>query len=185
MNILIASSEAVPFAKTGGLADVCGALPIELGKLGHEVSLIMPAYRGIRDRGVPVELTGISFDIPIGGNMVSGELLRGNLPGSHVPVYFVRQDESLDRNGFYGEDGSDYDDNCQRFVFFCRAVLETIRRLPLEIDLIHANDWMTGLIPAYLKIEGAGVPPFERTASVMTIHNLAYQGTFWHGDMLL
>ena len=100
-------------------------------------------------------------------------------------VYLVKQPTYFEREGLYGENGEDYGDNSARFVFFCRAILDTIRMKQLEPDLIHANDWQTGLLPAYLKIELAGVPAFENIASLFTIHNLAYQGNFWHWDMLL
>lgn len=185
MNILIATSEAVPFAKTGGLADVCGALPIELPKLGHDLSLIMPAYRQMRTSGMPIEPTGIHFDVPIGSKTVSGTLLKSHLPNSAVPVYLVHQEHYFNRPGLYQEDGQDYTDNCERFVFFCRAVLESIRLLDLHVDVLHCNDWQTGLIPAYLKIEYRGVPGYEHIGTLFTIHNMAYQGVFWHWDMLL
>jgi starch synthase len=181
----MATSEAVPFAKTGGLADVCGALPVELEKLGHEVTLILPAYRQTRDSGLPLEETGIEFDVTIGSKVVLGRLLKSHLPHSSVPVYLVEQDQYFDRPGLYQEEGHDYKDNCERFVFFCRAVLEAIRRLDLHVDVVHANDWQTGLIPAYLKIEYRGVPGYEQIGSLFTIHNMAFQGVFWHWDMLL
>lgn len=186
VNILIATSEAVPFAKTGGLADVCGALPIELAKLGQEVGLILPLYRGIDEKfdvGPPLDL---ELRVPIGNKWVDGQLHVAELPGSDVPVYLVRQDEYFDRDGIYGSpDGIGFRDNCERYVFFCRAVMEAIRLLDLHVDVLHANDWPTGLLSAYLEAEYRGVPPFESTATLFTIHNLAYQGTFWHWDMLL
>lgn len=185
MNILLASSEVVPFAKTGGLADVCGALPIALERMGHSVCVFLPAYRQIQNSGTSIESTGIRFDIPIGNKVVSGGLLKSTLPGSDVPIYLVQQDEYFDRQELYRENGADYRDNCERFVFFCRAVLESIRLLELQIDIVHTNDWQTGLIPAYLKIEYDRAPGFDNIASVMTIHNMAYQGQFWHWDMLL
>jgi starch synthase len=185
VRILLATSEAVPFAKTGGLADVCGALPLELEKLGHEPVLILPAYRQTRLAGVPIEPTGVHFDVPIGSKIVSGTFLKSRLPGSSVPVYLVEQDHYYDRPGLYQEDAQDYRDNCERFVFFCRAALEAIRLLDLRVDVIHANDWQTGLIPAYLKIEYRGVPAYEQIGTLFTIHNMAYQGVFWHWDMLL
>ncbi|MCH8047063.1 MAG: glycogen synthase GlgA [Planctomycetes bacterium] len=190
MNILVATSEAVPFAKTGGLGDVSGALPIALAELGEQVSVIMPAFRSVKQCGEPLEPTGLELDIPIGKKTVRGSLLKGRLPGNGVPgngvpVYFVEQDEYFDRPELYGEDGQDYKDNCERFVFFSRAVIEAIRLLDLKIDLLHANDWQTGLLPAYLKTEFSGVPPYEQIATLFTIHNLAYQGNFWHWDMLL
>lgn len=185
MKILIASSEIVPFAKTGGLADVTGALPRELEKLGHEVTVFMPAYQTVVNAGIEIEPVGVTLEIPLGIKLASGELLRGKLPDSDVNVYFVKQDDYFDRPQLYGEDGADYADNCERFVFFCRAILESIRLLDLETDLIHVNDWQAGLIPALLKIEYAGMLGYENISSLMTIHNLAYQGSFWHWDMLL
>ena len=185
MNILVATSEAVPFAKTGGLADVCGALPTELARLGHHPIVILPAYRKTRYCPQPIEPLGIDFIVPIGSKMVTGHLLRSQLPGCEVPVYLVQQDQYYDRDQLYEADGKDYIDNCERFVFFSRAVMEAIRLLDLELDVIHANDWQTGLVPAYLQIEYRGVPRYERIASLFTIHNMAYQGKFWHWDMLL
>lgn len=185
MKILLASSEAVPFAKTGGLADVCGALPIELARLGHEPVLILPAYRHARYAGVPITPLGIDFIVPIGSKTVTGHLLASKLPESDVPVYLVQQDYYFDRDELYRSNGKDYNDNCERFVFFSRAVLEAIRLLELQVDVIHTNDWQTGLIPAYLKIEYRSLPRYQQIATVFTIHNMAYQGQFWHWDMLL
>ena len=185
MNILLATSEAVPFAKTGGLADVCGALPIELKRLGHQPALILPAYRKTRYCGLPIQPLGIDFIVPIGSRMVTGHLLESRLPVSNVPVYLVQQDQYYDRDELYWADGKDYIDNCERFVFFSRAVLEAIRLLELRVDVLHANDWQTGLVPAYLKIEYASQPRYRQISSVFTIHNMAYQGVFWHWDMLL
>ena len=153
MNILLATSEAVPFAKTGGLADVCGALPIELARLGHQVAVILPGYRQTRYCGQPIEPLGIDFIVPIGSKMVTGHLAQSTMPGGTVPVYLVQQDQYFDRDQLYGADGKDYIDNCERFVFFSRAVLEAIRLLDLHVDVLHANDWQTGLVPAYLKID--------------------------------
>ena len=185
MNILLATSEAVPFAKTGGLADVCGALPVELARLGHRASVILPCYAHARQCGLPLDDTGVELSIPIGSKTVRGRILRSHLPDGDVPVYLVEQDEYFRRAGLYGQDGKDYIDNCERYVFFCRAVMEAIRLLELPVDVLHANDWQTGLIPAYLKIEYRGVPGYEHIGSLYTIHNMAYQGQFWHWDMLL
>lgn len=185
LKILLASSEVVPFAKTGGLADVCGALPVEVSKLGHSVTVIMPAFRSTRHCGLPITDTGIRFEVPVGNHIVEGGLLRSQLPDSDVTVYLVDQPGYFDRDQLYREQGRDYKDNCERFVFFCRAVMESIRLLGLEVDLIHANDWQTGLIPAYQKIEYENAPGYEHIATLLTIHNMAYQGQFWHWDMLL
>jgi starch synthase len=134
VKIVLATSEAVPFAKTGGLADVCGALPQELARLGHNVTLVMPAYRDVRRGGHALADTGVQLLIPIGQKTVAGRLLRGTMPAGgtdqpEVPVYFVEQDDYYDRDGLYQslDKGEDYRDNCERFVFFSRAVLEAIR----------------------------------------------------------
>lgn len=185
MQIILASSEVVPFAKTGGLADVCGALPIQLEKLGHEVTVFLPAYVQTQNCGLEITETDIELEIPVGAKLPRGKLLESRLPGSNVRVYLVHQPEYFGRAGIYGEGGEDYADNCARFVYFCRAILDTIRIKDLKPDLIHANDWQTGLLPAYLQTELKGVPGYEHIATVFTIHNLAYQGVFWHWDMLL
>ena len=184
-KILMATSEAVPFAKTGGLADVCGSLPRELARLGHETRVIMPAYPSIYRSGQPITETEIHIEVPVGQKVVSGRVLTSHLPDSEVPVYFIEQPNYFDREGLYGQDGESYRDNCERFVFFCRAVMESIRYLNLEVDILHAHDWQTGLLPAFLEIEYRAAADFESMASVLTIHNLAYQGRFWHWDMLL
>jgi starch synthase len=185
VNILLVTSEAVPFAKTGGLADVCGSLPVELARLGHQVTLMLPAYRQAKQSGVPIEPTGVSLAVSIGRKLVKGQLLRSRLPDSEVTVYLVEQDDYYDREELYRLNGRDYVDNCERFVFFCRSVLQTIGLRDLRPDIVHANDWQTGLVPAYLKIEHAGVPGYDQARSLFTVHNLAYQGQFWHWDMVL
>ncbi len=185
MNILFASSEAVPFAKTGGLADVSSSLPSALSRLGHTVRLIIPAYREALQSGIPIEDLGIEFEIPIGNKMVKGSLLESRLPGSEVPVILVRQDHYYDRSGIYNFLGEDFSDNCERFVFFSRAVLETIELLKWEIDILHSNDWQTGLVPVYQDVLYREKPRYARIATLHTIHNLAYQGVFWHWDMML
>ncbi len=185
MNILFAASEIEPFAKSGGLADVCGTLPRELEAAGHEVVVFMPAYRCVRRCEQPITPTSIELAVPVGSKLISGRLLESRLPNSDIPVYLVEQADYFDRNELYGENGESYTDNCERFVFFCRAVLEAARLMELEIDLVHANDWQTALLPVYLNTEFLDAPPFTDVATLLTIHNLAYQGRFWHWDMLL
>jgi starch synthase len=185
LKILFAATEAVPFAKTGGLGDVCGSLPRELAKLGHEPVIVMPAFRQAMTCGRPIEPTGIDFEIPIGRKNVVGTFLRSTLSGCDVPVYLVEHDGYYDRPELYGEAGKDYKDNCERFVFFARAVLEAVERLDLRTEIVHCHDWMPALVPVYLKTELCGVPPYDSIASILTIHNIAYQGSFWHWDMEL
>jgi starch synthase len=185
LKVLFATTEAVPFVKTGGLGDVCGSLPLELAALGHQPVVVLPAFRQALGSGRPIEPTGLRFEIPIGRKSVPGTLLRSTLPGNKVPVYLVHQPQYYDRPELYRENGHDYKDNCERFVFFCRAALEAIPLLNLGTELVHCHDWTTGLIPAYLQTELAGVPPFDSVRSLLTIHNIAYQGNFWHWDMEL
>jgi len=183
MKVLLVTSEAVPFAKTGGLADVAGALPVELERLGHEPIVIMPAYRSAKRHDL--EDTGVTFTVPIGSKNVTGRFLRSTLPDSHVPVYFVDHDDYYDRDSLYTINGQDYPDNCERFTFFCRAVMEAIKLFDWQLDVVHLNDWQSGLVAAYFKTEYRGVPGYERPVILFTIHNLAYQGQFWHWDMLI
>jgi starch synthase len=185
VNILFTSSEAVPFCKTGGLGDVCGSLPVELARLGHKPVVILPGFRQALNCGRPIEPTGVHFEVPIGRKMVQGTFLRSSLPGDNVPVYLVHQPQYYDRAELYRENGQDYKDNCERFTFFCRAALEAIPLLNLSTELVHCHDWTSGLLPAYLKTELCGVPPYDSIRSLLTIHNIAYQGNFWHWDMEL
>lgn len=210
MNIVFVSSEAAPFAKTGGLADVCSALPIALEKLGHQVSVFLPAYRQIYDAGIPIETTGIGYCVPVGQKEVWGEILKSTLPGSGVTVYFLRHDHYYFRDGLYNSGGSDYQDNCERFVFFSRSVFRAIELLKIDVDVLHANDWQTGLVPAYLATiyqdnraagsqtelftSGLNAAPitvsensrfWNKVRSVFTIHNMRHQGRFCQEDMEL
>lgn len=185
MNILFATTEAVPFCKTGGLGDVCGALPIALERLGLTPTVIMPGFRHAYQAGQRIDPTGIRFEIPIGKKIVSGELLRSTMPGSQVPVYLVEQDSYFNREQLYFEASGDYRDNSERFIFFNRAVLKAIELLDLKPDVVHCHDWQTGMIPAYLKTTYADDPRYKNIATLFTIHNLAYQGNFWHWDMEL
>jgi starch synthase len=187
MRILLASSEAVPFSKTGGLADVSSALAKALRQLGHDVWLIVPHYPQVKNSGpVPeIQQTGRRIDVPVGQQRRTGMLLKSQLPDCDVPVLLVDQADYFHRKELYRESGVDYKDNCARFVFFSRAVFETARSLELRPDIIHANDWQSGLVPALLEIEYRPTVGFERTKSVFTIHNMAFQGQFWHWDMLL
>jgi starch synthase len=178
MKIVLVSSEVVPFAKTGGLADVVGALPGELKKLGHEVTVFLPAFRGVQDVKQRIQSLGIDFQVPLGDRLETGQLLRSKIPDSNVNVFLVAHQGFFDRPELYGENGSDYDDNCERFTFFSRAVLEAIRILDLAPDVIHANDWQSALIPALIKCEYRENEDFQDVSTLLTIHNLAYQGSF-------
>lgn len=189
MRILFATSEAVPYAKTGGLADVSSALSQALSTQGVEVWLTMPFYRSVSDymqrEGLTPIRCGSPLRIRMGNKLVEGQLYVTVLPGTSVPVILVDQPLYFQRPGMYQDQGRDYADNCERFIFFSRSVLEATRLLGFRPDVIHLNDWQTGLIPALLAIEGRSQPQLAETRTVLTIHNLAFQGNFWHWDMLL
>ena len=184
MRVLEVASEAVPFAKTGGLADVAGALPEALARLGCETTLVVPAHREALAQGLPLEPTDIAFDVPIGTRLVPARILRCRLPDAKAEVYLVANDQLFDRPALYGGAG-DYPDNAERFIFFSRAALELACRLGQPVDLIHCHDWQTGLVPAYHKLLYARRDAVAGARTVMTVHNMAYQGLFWHWDMLL
>ncbi len=184
MRILEVASEAVPFAKTGGLADVAGALPEALARLGCDVTLVIPAHREALAKGLPIEPTGIEFEVPIGTRRPLARILRCSLPGSATNVLLVANDDFFDRPTLYGG-AEDYPDNSERFVFFSRAAMELAGRQSTAYDIIHCHDWQTGLVPAYQKLLYGDWPAVGAASTVMTIHNMAYQGLFWHWDMLL
>jgi starch synthase len=185
MNIVFAASEVVPFAKTGGLGDVAGALPRALAKMGHTVAVFLPCYRRVWSANVELRSTGLSVPVPIGARAIEARIFESRLPGSDVAVYLIDQPRYFDRDGLYGAGGRDYEDNCERFVFFNRAVLEAASALDLRPEVVHCNDWQTGLIPVYLKTLYARHPAFADAGSVFTIHNLAYLGLFLHWEMAL
>jgi starch synthase len=176
MTILLAASEMDPLARTGGLGDVIEAFPAALKGRGHEVSVVLPLYRSIREQaGLAIRPTGVEFPIQLGPKRLTASVHECVAPNG-IQVFLIRCDEYFDRNGIYGEDGQGYEDNAERFIFFSKAVIELARRLLPPPDVIHAHDWQTALIPVLVKQRRL---PFK---TVMTIHNLAYQGSFWAFD---
>jgi starch synthase len=184
MRVLEIASEAVPFAKTGGLADVVGALPEALAGLGCEVTLVIPAYAEALGKGLPIEPAGIEFDVPIGTGSRRARILRCRRTGRRTDVFLIANDDLFDRPTLYGG-ASDYPDNAERFIFFSRAAVELACRLGGSWDILHCHDWQTGLVPAYRRLLYGSNPAIANARTVMTIHNMAYQGLFWHWDMLL
>src|SRR3990167_2208211 len=176
MKILFAASEAVPFVKTGGLADVCGALPKYLRKLGHDVRLVLPRYWAINREQYNLKSVISPLSVQMGNCNVWCEVLEGAV--DEVPVYFIEHENFFGRAGIYDDGRWEYGDNAERFGFFARACIELCRNLNFQPDIIHSHDWQVALIPAYLKIWHLHDPFFEKTASVFTIHNIAYQGVF-------
>jgi len=183
MKILFAASEMVPFAKTGGLADVAGSLPGALRGLGHDVRVIIPKYRSVDRSGATLKETGCKVHARVGEEVLAGDILSGTLP-SGVPVYLIRYDPFFDREHLYGSSQGDYPDNASRFIFFSRAILDAMKSLDFWPDVLHLNDWQTGLAALYLQTY-KGVARFSEVASLFTIHNLGYQGLFWHFDLPL
>ena len=177
LRVLFATPEAVPFAKTGGLADVAGALPKFLQPLGCDVKLVMPYYRMVRESGLPLQYLGEAIDVPVGDDVITAELYQGQLT-PEVPVFFVGREEYFDRKYLYSGPKGDYFDNAERFIFFSQAVLHLCRHLDFSPDVIHHHEWQTGLVAAYLRSIYRNDPLFSRTATVFTIHNIAYQGLF-------
>jgi starch synthase len=185
MHVVYVASEVVPFAKSGGLGDVAAGLPRALEQLGHTVTVFVPCYRRAWSAGQELADTGVSLSIDVGADVVEGRVRESRLPGSGVRVFLIDQPRYFDRNGLYGTDGSDYPDNCARFTFFNRAVLETVEALDLGPDIVHCNDWQAGLIPVYLKTLYRRIAEHRGLGTLFTIHNLAYLGLFRQWDMAL
>jgi starch synthase len=169
LKILVVAAEVFPFAKTGGLADVAGSLPSSLKKQGHDVRVLLPKYACTKSQ--PIH--SLNLEIEIGKTKAT--LYSGQLAES-VPVYLIENNAYFDREYLYGEPGSEYSDNAERFAFLCQAALEACKALDFQPDIIHCNDWHTGLIPAYLK--ASEDPWYSKMRTLFSIHNLGYQGNF-------
>lgn len=165
-----------PFSKTGGLADVMGALPLALSRLGLATAVVTPFYGRLATSDFRLRL--IYEDCPVGYPWAdtTADIFMSDYHG--LPVYFISRGEFFDRRFLYCTHRGDYFDNCERFIFFCRATMEWARRLSRPPTLIHAHDWHAALVPAYLHYLRMVDPFWKRTASVLTIHNLAFQGRF-------
>ena len=176
MRILMISPEGPPLSRATVLVDVLEALPRELRARGHEVGIVMPYYREIRDNGdVEHTNTGVTVDIRVGPKVHVAEFLSGRTAGG-VQLFYVRCDELFDRAGIYGEHGEAYEDNASRFIFFSKAALELARRLAPTPQILHVHDWAAALVPVYVH---SAHMPFN---TVLTIHHLAEQGSFWGLD---
>ena len=181
LRVLIVSPEVVPFAKTGGLADVTGALPKVLAQLGHQVKVILPKYKMVDEN--KFHLSEVKTDFPaisIGGKNHKISLRSDQVDFPPVEYLFMVNDEFYYRDELYRNraTGYDYEDNDERFIFFAKGTLEILKALKWQPDIIHLNDWQSALIPAYLRTRYADDPFFTHTASLFSIHNLAYQGSF-------
>lgn len=180
IELFFISSEVSPFSKTGGLADVSYALPKELQKQGINVSIFTPKYAVIDDNKYNLQdVPNSEFQIQIGEKLLEGKLKSLQIE-ENLKVYFVVNDHYYGRSGLYVDpvSNSDYSDNMERFIFFSRGILEAAKKINLKPHIIHCNDWQTGLIPVYLKTLYSEDPFYNKTKSIYTIHNLAYQGIF-------
>ena len=187
LNICMVASEVVPLAKTGGLADVVGALAVEFASLGHDVAVVLPAYRQVDMHGYET-VDVCSLSIPAGDQSLDVRIQQILVPALQVSglgrlrIFVVRYDPFFSRPGLYQEDGRDYPDNLERFVLFCRSVMELLLHLydkeQWHTDLLHLHDWQAALCAVYLRTLYHMRPVLSRTRSVLTIHNLGYQGLF-------
>jgi len=182
IKVAMVAAECVPYAKTGGLGDVIGALPIQLEKIGVEVTILLPRHRTI-DLGKfgfePVDL-GHETLAPFGSENLSYDIHTSRLPGTSIKVFLIGNDRFFDRDGIYVDPltRKDYPDQADRWIFFDRAVMEFLRRAMPNVDVIHCHDHQTALIPAYLRRFYRRDGVFSNTRTVYTIHNLGYQGLF-------
>ncbi|MCI0341347.1 MAG: glycogen synthase GlgA [Planctomycetales bacterium] len=180
-RVLMVTPEAVPWAKTGGLGDVAGALPVALAARGFSVTLVLPYYRTVREGGHAVEETGKLLRIPVGRGALDVVLLRAKGTPRGLETLFVRCDPLYDRPGLYGEKGRDHPDNAERFGLLAAAACEIARApdlCPQAPQVIHAHDWQAALVPVLLATRYREDPVLQRVRTLLTVHNLAYQGLF-------
>lgn len=178
MNILFASSELTPLAKTGGLGDVMAALPAALRERGHSVAVVLPLYRQVRESGVDLNDTGLVLEVPMGSGIMTARIYESKTREG-VRLFLVRRDEFFDRSELYGSDLGDYADNAARYIFFSKVAAELVERIRPRPQVLHLNDWQTAFAAAWVRHRSLGV------RTVFTIHNMAYQGRFasWDFDL--
>ncbi|HKQ68686.1 MAG TPA: glycogen synthase GlgA [Polyangiaceae bacterium] len=182
LKVLFVGSECAPFSKTGGLGDVLGALPKALARRGIDARVVMPLYAGIPWNDLE-RLEG-RLTVPTGLGESKGAVRLGKLPDSQVPIYFLEHHGYFDRPYLYGPLDQSYPDNLERFTFLSRGAIQLCNALGFFPDVIHANDWQTALVPVYLNtVEWS--KPLHASASVYSIHNLAYQGVFDGGGLFI
>ncbi len=177
LKVWFLASEVAPFAKTGGLADVAGSLPACLKNLGVDIRVGLPFYRTVKDGSFEIKKSLEGLEVPLGDTILRGDILETSTEEG-VPVYLFDREDFFGRSSLYGTPKGDYPDNLERFSYFCRAALLFAKETGLSFDVVHCHDWQTGLIPAYLKTLFKADPLFSDVASVMTVHNLGYQGLF-------
>ncbi len=182
LKVLIVASEVAPFAKTGGLGDVVGALPKALHRRGIDARVVAPLYAGM-DWNALERLDG-ELHVPMWWGTARAGVRLGRAPGSEVPVYFIEYHRYFDRPYLYGRPGEGYEDNLERFTFLSRAALELCKAVAFQPDVVNANDWQTALVPVYVNtVEWA--KPLHAAATVFTIHNMAHQGVTGPGSLFI
>ena len=181
MNILFLSPEVFPFARAGGLGDLSYYLPLALADRGHKIRTITPKYRWTEAAGYKLTQVGRSIKVPMSWREKTAQIYSTKVEGD-IEVIFIGCDDLYNRDGLYGNEFGDYEDNAERFIFFSRAVMECIKAFDITPDVIHCHDWPTGLVPAYVRTLYRNLPNLKNTGTVFTFHNLGSQGIFWHYD---
>ncbi|MFZ5453009.1 MAG: glycogen synthase [Thermodesulfobacteriota bacterium] len=184
MHILIVTPESNPFARSGGLAEGINALSRALVRLGHQVSVVLPLYRQVRESGHSLSFTGQTLSIPISWKTIPAEIHQFEME-PRLNFYFIGQDALFNREGLYGTAYGGFEDNAERFIFFSRAAVEMFDALELDGDVCNCHEWQTGLVPVYLRTLYRDHPRFQKLATVYTVHNVGYQGLFSSFDMPL
>ena len=178
MRIVLAASELFPYVKTGGLADAVGALASALAERGHEVSVFVPGYRTVLEHPEAAAAERkLQLNLELGEDSLSGEV-RAFSPRPGLTVYLICRDEFFDRRRPYGNGERDYEDNADRFIFFCKAAVETMRLADLQADIAHGHDWQAALFPLFLRDAERRHRHTLAIKTVFTVHNIAYQGLF-------
>lgn len=177
MRILLASSEVHPFSKTGGLADMVVALGKSLAAAGHRVAIVTPLYRGIRKKFPGIKPAYFKLDLPLGPGGAIGELATYEM-APNLAIYFVDSPQYFDRPALYGEGGVDYPDNASRFIYLSKCVAQIARHIYWKPELIHVHDWQVATVPLLVRDQAWHGLWRNAPATVLTIHNLAYQGGF-------
>ncbi|MFH1134811.1 MAG: glycogen synthase GlgA [Pseudomonadota bacterium] len=184
MNILFVSPEVFPFSRAGGLGDVSYFLPRALAEKGHRLWVVTPKYRQTEQAGIPLTFLEDNVRVPLSWREKRAQIFSARV-SDRIEVFFIGCDELFNRNGLYGNEFGDYEDNAERFIFFSRAVMELAKNMGFRPDVVHCHDWPTGLVPVYLKTLYADVENLSRAASLFTFHNLGSQGIFWHYDFAM
>ena len=177
MKLLLVTSELHPYSKSGGLADMVGALAKTLAAQGHQVGVVTPLYRGIREQFPDIRKLDWVLNLPLGPRMVNGGV-QITEPADNLTIYFIDQDGFYNRPSLYTQGGVDYPDNAERFMFFAKAATNLARYLPWKPELVHVHDWQAALVPAFIADQARSGGWLDAPATCLTIHNLAYQGVF-------